>query len=92
MPARKINCVPDWIQEVELQPSDIDLDPYKGFTVKPIANYLSQHSDREYETLLKAFLLLGERYDELEEDYNDLVEQYNQELDMEIERLYGDEW
>lgn len=92
MPARKINYIPDWIQEVELQPSDIDLDPYKGFTVKPITNYLSKHSDCEYETLLKAFLLLGERYDELEEDYNDLVEQYNQELDMEIERLYGDEW
>lgn len=55
-------------------------------------NYLSKHSDKEYDTLLKAFLLLGKRYDELEEDYNDLVEQYNQELDMELERIYGDEW
>lgn len=59
---------------------------------KSHGNYLSQHSDREYETLLKAFLLLGERYDELEEDYNDLQELYDQELDMELERIYGDEW
>lgn len=40
---------------------------------KSHGNYLSQHSDREYETLLKAFLLLGERYDELQEDYDDLA-------------------
>lgn len=77
MPARKINYVPDWIQEVELQPSDIDLDPYKGFTVKPITNYLSKHSDREYETLLKAFLLLGERYDRLKADYDELEDDHN---------------
>lgn len=95
MPARNIDWnvpKPTKIKEVTMNYSDVDFNPYKNFKIKPINNYLSQHSDKEYDLLLKAFLLLGERYDELEEDYNDLVEQYNQELDMEIERLYGDEW
>lgn len=84
MPARKINYVPDWIQEVELQPSDIDLDPYKGFTVKPITNYLSQHSDREYETLLKAFLLLGERYDKLQSNYEEALGDIDDMIEQQI--------
>lgn len=52
---------------------------------KSHGNYLSKHSDREYETLLKAFLLLGE-------DYDDLLEMYNSKLESDLERIYGDEW
>lgn len=40
---------------------------------KSHGNYLSQHSDKEYERLRDAFLLLGEECDELQEDYDDLA-------------------
>lgn len=43
--------------------------------------WLAQHSDCEYETLLKAFLLLGEDYDRLKREHNDLMFNYDELLD-----------
>lgn len=47
-------------------------------------NYLSQHSDREYETLLKAFLLLGERYDELKADHEEALDYIEDMIEQQI--------
>ena len=51
---------------------------------KSHGNYLSQHSDREYETLLKAFLLLGERYDKLQSDYEEALGDIDDMIEQQI--------
>ena len=51
---------------------------------KSHGNYLSQHSDREYETLLKAFLLLGERYDKLQSDYEEALGNIDDMIEQQI--------
>ena len=42
--------------------------------------YMSEHSDKEYETMLKAFLRLGEDYEKLQSKYDKLLNDYNREL------------
>lgn len=46
--------------------------------------YLSKHSDKEYETLLKAFLLLGERYDKLQSDYEEALGDIDDMIEQQI--------
>lgn len=46
--------------------------------------WLAQHSDCEYETLLKAFLLLGERYDELQSDYEEALGNIDDMIEQQI--------
>lgn len=80
MPVRNIDWnvpKPTKIKEVTMNYSDVDFNPYKNFKIKPINNYLSQHSDKEYDLLLKAFLQLGEECDELRSQ--------NESLTMQIE-------
>jgi len=47
--------------------------------------YMSEHSDKEYETLRKAFLRLGEDYGKLQSDYDKLLDDYNRELESDSE-------
>ena len=42
--------------------------------------YMSEHSDKEYETLCKAFLRLGEDYGKLQSDYDKLLDEYKVEV------------
>ena len=55
-------------------------------TVHFHGQYMSEHSDAEYETLLKEFLLLGERYDELKEFYL-----HDREITHHLERLNSED-
>ena len=49
-------------------------------TLRVRGQYMSEHSDKEYETLRKAFLRLGEDYGKLQSDYDKLLDNYKVEV------------
>ena len=73
MPANKISYTPENYKYDPIEHMEIGFD----IAAPAKAVYISQHSNAEYETLRKAFLLLGERYDELQDECDELQNNYD---------------